>query len=893
MARSRDLGKLPFELKGGTVKTILSKGSNDDYDFVFRNLEAADMPKGIDSLNISTGVVSNTEFNYLDGVTSNIQGQIDAIKGIKHATASGTDTYTATITGVTSYADGDAYLIRFTIGNTTGCTLNINSLGAKTLYRNNDGALIGGDIVDGGEMLCVYNSTLNGFQAIGTAPNTLLAYVTNGEASTTITKGQPVYAAGGVGDRMKVKLAYNTGDATSAQTVGLVLSSSIAAGQKGLIIMQGLLDNLNILPTSTFADGDPIYLGATAGSITNVKPYAPNHLVYLGVVTTASNGNAGRMYVRVQNGYELDELHNVQAQTPSTNDVLYYFGGNQWKTASISSVLGYTPQSALSGTGIVKSTSGTISYLTDNSANWDTAYTNRITSLTTTGSSGSATLVSNTLNIPTYTLTGLGGQPLATNLTSLSGLTYASASFVKMTAAGTFSLDTATYLTGNQTITLSGDVSGSGTTAITTSIGANKVTNAMLVQAAANSILGNKTGSAANVAYLTSTEVTAMLDTFTSTLKGLTPASGGGTTKFLRADGNWAAPYTFSTGLTESSGVVTDNLSTGVAGGQSVIGGTAASNNLTLSSTSNATKGKILFGTSAYDEANNRLGIGTASPSYGVHFVLPTLNTGETAFYLSSAISAASTGVRTMIQFDLTTAGSNVSNIYGFNVNLLAGYTGQSPTQCARFINSATGTATNVYSGAVNAAAAATANGVTNGANFGLGGTATNALINIGNRSIGTGGSTAASTNIGMCGFGNNGTSTGTCFQIGGFFGLHTATPTFGASAALMCDNDTQAVDIFVARDNGTKVWSIADGGNATWGDGINMVFGGTTGTKIGTATSQKIGFWNAAPIIQPTTGVASATRVAGATTALVTDTYDGYTVAQVVKALRNLGILA
>lgn len=117
---------------------------------------------------------------------------------------------------------------------------------------------------------------------------------------------------------------------------------------------------------------------------------------------------------------------------------------------------------------------------TNNASNWDTAYTNRITSLTTTGSSGAATLITNTLNIPNYTLAGLGGQPLNTNLTSLGGLSYVSASFVKMTAAGTFALDTNTYLTGNQSITLSGDVSGTGTTAITTTIGALKVTNGML-----------------------------------------------------------------------------------------------------------------------------------------------------------------------------------------------------------------------------------------------------------------------------------------------------------------------------------------------------------------------------------------------------------------------------
>jgi hypothetical protein len=242
--------------------------------------------------------------------------------GILKGTASGTDTYTTTITGVTAYTDGDAYLIRFPNGNTTSATLNINSIGARSLFRNNDGALIGGDIWAGAEMLCIFNSTLNGFQCIGTSPNSLFSYVTNAE-SVTINKGQPVYVFGGTGDRITVKLAYNTSDATSAQTIGIAVAN-IAAGQKGIIIIQGQLDNLNIFPTSTWSDGDFVYLGATAGSVTNVKPYAPNHLVYLGYVTTASPGNAGRMYVKVQNGYELDELHDVSAQSPNNNDGLFY-----------------------------------------------------------------------------------------------------------------------------------------------------------------------------------------------------------------------------------------------------------------------------------------------------------------------------------------------------------------------------------------------------------------------------------------------------------------------------------------------------------------------------------------------------------------------------------------
>ena len=148
-------------------------------------------------------------------------------------------------------------------------------------------------------------------------------------------------------------------------------------------------------------------------------------------------------------------------------------------------------QAALSGTGIVKSVAGTISYLTDNSSNWDTAYTNRITSLTTTGSgaatltsnvlniptpaaatftsltttgsSGASTLSSGVLNVPTYTLSGLGGQPLNTNLTSLAALSYASASFVKMTASGTFALDTTTYGTGTVTSVAALTLGTSGT----------------------------------------------------------------------------------------------------------------------------------------------------------------------------------------------------------------------------------------------------------------------------------------------------------------------------------------------------------------------------------------------------------------------------------------------
>jgi hypothetical protein len=953
MARNRDLGKLPYELKGGAGKTILSKVTSDDYDFEFRSLQAGDMPTGIDAANIGAGGVSNTEFGYLDGVTSNIQTQINNAKGLKSGTASGTDTYAVSISGVTAYTDGDAYLVRFTNGNTGSCTLNINSLGAKTLYRNNDGALIGGDIVAGGEMLCVYNSSGNYFQTIGTAPNTLLSYVTNAE-SVTITKGQVVYAFGGQGDRMTVKLAYNTTDATSAQTVGIVLSASIGANQKGLIMMQGLLDGLSILPTSTFADGDTIYLDSTAGSITNVKPYAPNHLVYLGVVTTASNGSAGRMYVRVQNGYELDELHNVQAQSPTANDTLYYFGSNQWKTASIPTILGYTPvtnartisttsplsgggdlsanrtlsiaqattsasgylsstdwntfngkQAALSGSGIVKSTGGTISYLTDNSTNWDTAYTNRITSLTTTGSSGSATLVSNVLNIPTYTLAGLGGQPLATNLTSLSGLSYSSASFVKMTAAGTFSLDTATYLTGNQTITLSGDVSGSGTTAITTTIGANKVTVGMMAQAAANSILGNNTGSVANVSYLTGTQVTAMLDAFTSSLRGIVPASGGGTTNFLRADGTWAAPS---------------------GGGGGTPGG--SDNQIQYNSAGSFAGSSSLV----WDNANTRLGIAQSTPTSRFHlnFNVNSETQSDANGILLANSTAAISGTQSISPAIVwqgngwKTLSTAASQDVRFRADMLPTQGAVNPSGTWRIASNINNAGyTTVMS--VSSGGAFYATSVNSGSQFGSdqSGSSTIKVFKLTNAGVGS-----VTPQLLLKGFGTTAGILGVSWDDTNQLTFHASNGTSQIARAaiqivsLANGAGAETGDLaFFTQTGGTAIaermrifanGNVSIGGTSNAGykldvagqtrlqfdvtisDTRNFIFSTSSGTKFGTATGQKIAFWNKTPIIQPTTSTTAATFVAN--TSLIandTATFGGYTIGQVVAALINVGILA
>jgi hypothetical protein len=166
---------------------------------------------------------------------------------------------------------------------------------------------------------------LNNSNVVSKIGQTMHAYIHNAEA-VTITKGQAVYLFSASGNKASVKLAYNTSDATSAKTFGLA-AEDIGAGQNGMVICQGVLDGLN---TSMFSAGNILYLGATAGSLTSTKPYAPNHLVYAGIVERANAGN-GQIYVKVQNGYELDEIHDVDLITtpPVLGNVLTY-NGSLW-----------------------------------------------------------------------------------------------------------------------------------------------------------------------------------------------------------------------------------------------------------------------------------------------------------------------------------------------------------------------------------------------------------------------------------------------------------------------------------------------------------------------------------------------------------------------------------
>jgi len=145
---------------------------------------------------------------------------------------------------------------------------------------------------------------------------------------------QAVRVTGAQGQRLKVDLALATNDLLSAETIGLV-TETIANNQEGFITTSGLVRGINTtgsLQSETWADGDVLYLSpTTAGNITKVKPTAPNHMVIIGYVVYA-HITQGTIFVKVDNGYEINELHNVLINGMANNDVLTYESSTSlWK----------------------------------------------------------------------------------------------------------------------------------------------------------------------------------------------------------------------------------------------------------------------------------------------------------------------------------------------------------------------------------------------------------------------------------------------------------------------------------------------------------------------------------------------------------------------------------
>lgn len=189
------------------------------------------------------------------------------------------------------------------------------------------------------------------------------------KAGVAITKGQAVYVSSANGTNMIVSKASNASEATSSKTMGLAASTAALNGII-FVITEGLLTGTGGAPldTSTATEGDPVWLGTNGNLIFGLanKPVAPAHLVFLGIVTRSST-TVGEIFVKVQNGFELGELHNVDALNALNNDGLFYNTSTSlWEHKSIATALGYTPENvANKSTSTALGTSDTL-YPTQN-----------------------------------------------------------------------------------------------------------------------------------------------------------------------------------------------------------------------------------------------------------------------------------------------------------------------------------------------------------------------------------------------------------------------------------------------------------------------------------------------------------------------------------------------
>jgi len=184
------------------------------------------------------------------------------------------------------------------------------------------------------------------------------------KTGSTIPKFSVVYINGGQGDQPTINLAIASNEAGSSKTYG-VTSETISHMGTGIVVVAGALTGVNtdqFNPTAPVGDvnGSALWLSpSVSGSVILTKPTAPNHMVYVGTIVR-THQNEGVVEVRVQNGFELEELHNVATLGATNGQFLQY---NSASGLWFSSSSGNFTSLNLNSTGVVASTGGTSNYV--------------------------------------------------------------------------------------------------------------------------------------------------------------------------------------------------------------------------------------------------------------------------------------------------------------------------------------------------------------------------------------------------------------------------------------------------------------------------------------------------------------------------------------------------
>jgi hypothetical protein len=395
-------------------------------------------------------------------------------------------------------------------------------------------------------------------------PTSTVKHIVRNDSGGTLTKGTVVYTSGANGTHILVKPALATADQSSAQVVGF-LEVDLAHNADGYAISEGLLGDINT--SAANAEGDPIWLSSTVAGGVNYgfanEPYAPTHLVYLGVVTR-KNANNGQIFIRISNGWELGELHNVNidhANALADKHILQYEDSSKlWKNTSLGSNSLYigTTQIALNRatasqalTGIT-SIDGSAATLTTSRTLWGQSFngsanvTGSLTSVGDITGSGAVTITAGGTNTnivlaPNGTGTVDFSSKNITSVGTITATTFSGALSGNATSATTFAVtnDVATSSavypvwvtanTGNNAGKVSSTalsfVPSTGTLTTTTFSGALSGT----ATRATNVVGGNNTTLLGAIPYQSNTDTTTLLSPNTLASKRFLTQTGTGT----------------------------------------------------------------------------------------------------------------------------------------------------------------------------------------------------------------------------------------------------------------------------------------------------------------------------------------------------------------------------